>query len=171
MLERFEKFTNCIYELQRCWNRIAADEMEFYGLKGSHAIYLVSIYRRPEGVTAKQLGALCGRDKADISRAVAVLETKGMLKKQADDNRYRARLVLTEYGRAVTESIVKKALIAEQIAGNGLSEEDRSCLYRTLSTVCRNMRDLCESGIPQTNEARVEEGGSSIAALPNTITT
>lgn len=161
MLERFERFTNCIYELQRCWNKIAADGMEYYGLKGSHAIYLVAMYRRPDGVTATQLGSLCGRDKADISRAIAVLESKGMLTKQVGStNLYRAKLILTDYGKAITESIVKKALIAEQIAGAGLSLDERENLYRSLETVCQNMRALCETGIPQTSEA-VADGETS----------
>lgn len=172
MLERFEMFTNCIYEIQRCWNKIAADGMEYYGLKGSHALYLIAMYRRPEGVTATQLGVLCGRDKADISRAVAVLESKGMLTKQAgSSNLYRAKLVLTEYGRAITESIVKKAVIAEQISGAGLTPAERDTLYRALYKVSKNMHALCETGIPQTAESEspaepqpAEDGPAKLAA-------
>ena len=149
MLERFEKFTNTVYEIQRCWNRIAAEEMEFYGLKGAYAVYLIAMYRRPEGVTATQLGQLCSRDKADVSRAVAVLEAQGILKKESGSgNLYRARLVLTEYGLAITESVVSKAEAAERIAGEGISAEQREVLYSALKTVSENLRELCRTGIP-----------------------
>lgn len=163
MLERFEKFTFMIYELQRCWNRIASDEMVFYGLKGSYASYLIAMYRRPEGVTASQLGYLCGRDKADVSRAVAVLESKGILKKETGSgNLYRAKLLLTEYGLAITESVVKKAMLAENIAGAGLSDGQRSVLYGALSQISQNMRELCKTGIPveaaQTEQAQTAPG-------------
>lgn len=150
MLERFEEFTYTIYEIQRCWNRIASEGMEFYGLKGSYAVYLIAMYRRPEGITATELGALCSRDKADVSRAVAVLESKNILRKEAGSgNLYRAKLVLTEYGAAITESIVKKAVIAEEIAGAGLSEEQRTALYNSLVTISQNLKELCKTGIPQ----------------------
>lgn len=158
MLERFEKFTYTIYNIQRCWNKIASEGMEFYGLKGSYAVYLIAMYRRPEGITATELGALCGRDKADVSRAVAILESKNILKKEAGaGNLYRAKLVLTEYGAAITESIVKKAAIAENIAGTGLSEEQRVTLYNALVTIDGNMRELCKTGIPQTAEEKSKD--------------
>ncbi len=150
MLDRFEKFSCTIYEIQRCWNKIASDEMLFYGLKGSYCVYLIAMRRRPEGITATQLGALCGRDKADVSRAVAVLESKGILKKETGSgNLYRAKLTLTEYGMAITESIVKKAALAENIAGNGLDEKDREQLYNALEVINKNMQELCRTGLPQ----------------------
>ena len=157
MLERFEEFTYTIYDIQRSWNRIAAEGMEFYGLKGSYAVYLIAMYRRPEGMTATELGALCGRDKADVSRAVAVLESKDIIKKVAGSgNLYRAKLMLTEYGIAITESIVKKAAIAEAIAGAGLSEDQRATLYNALVTISQNLKELCKTGIPQPAEERAE---------------
>lgn len=157
MLERFEKFTNTVYEIQRCWNRIAAEEMEFYGLKGAYAVYLIAMYRRPEGITAAQLGQLCARDKADVSRAVAVMESRGIIKKESGSgNLYRARLTLTEYGLAITSSVVKKAEAAENIAGRGLSDSERAVLYSALFRVSENMQELCRTGIPQPADEKAE---------------
>ena len=164
MLERFEKFSYTVYELQRCWNRIAAEEMVFYGLKGPHAAYLIAMFRRPEGITAAQLGAICGRDKADVSRAVAVLESKGILRKEAGSgNLYRAKLRLTEYGSAITESIVKKAMLAEEIAGAGLSDEQREVLYSALNKISKNMEELCRTGIPADEKAEEKPSAAKLS--------
>lgn len=150
MLERFEKFTFTIYDIQRCWNRIASEGMELYGLKGSYAIYLIAMYRRPEGIAATELGALCGRDKADVSRAVAVMESKGILEKVAGSKSlYRAKLVLTDYGRAITESVVKKAEYAEAFAGAGLSDDRREALYEVLGVIDKNLKLLCRIGLEE----------------------
>ena len=97
MDHRFERFSLAIFEISRCWHKLAADEMAKYGLKGPHAMYLVTIRRFPEGVTSAQLSELCGRDKADVSRAVSLLEEKGMIYREG--NLDRALLKLTDKGR------------------------------------------------------------------------
>ena len=149
MLERFEEFTFAIYDIQRCWNKIASEGMEFCGLKGSYAVYLIALHRHPEGVTAAQLCSICGRDKADVSRAVAVLESKGFLTKGSPSgNLYRAKLMLTEQGVELTKNILQKTAIAEKMAGEGLSDSDRDTLYRALAIIRGNMQNLAKSGIP-----------------------
>ena len=55
MLERFERFSLAIFEISRCWHKLAAAELAPYGLKGAHAIYLTMMYRCGEGITAPQL--------------------------------------------------------------------------------------------------------------------
>lgn len=149
MLERFDRFTHNIYEIQRCWNKLASEEMDIYGLKGSYHIYLIVMHRFPDGVTASQLGVLCGRDKADVSRTVAVMESKGLIKKvSGSGNLYRAKLILTEQGAELTEIIVKKAQIAETISGCGIDDEQREIFYSVLERIANNIRELCKTGIP-----------------------
>ena len=149
MLERFERFTLTICEIQRIWNKIASDEMDAYGLKGSYLVYLIAMRRRPEGLTAAQLGSLCSKDKADVSRAVTVMESKGLIKKESGSgNLYRAKLLLTDQGSLVTESIVKKAEIAENIAGDGLYDGEREIMYSALAKIAANLRELSKTGIP-----------------------
>ena len=73
-MDRFETFSLALFNISRYWNRLAADEMAKYGLKGAHAFYLVTILRYDGTVTASQLCELCGKDKADVSRAVSKME-------------------------------------------------------------------------------------------------
>ena len=65
MVDRFEQFSLAIMEISRHWHKMAADEMENHGLKGSHAVYLLTMYRYPEGITAPRLCEICGKDKSD----------------------------------------------------------------------------------------------------------
>lgn len=149
MLDRFLKFSCAIYEIQYYWNKIAAESMGLYGLKGSYVLYLITLRQHPSGITAAQLGSLCGRDKADVSRAAAIMESKGLLTKQAgSSNLYRAKLILTDYGNEITDGILKRAELAEAMAGEGLSDESRSILYSSLDKVIENMRRLSQEGIP-----------------------
>lgn len=149
MLDRFLRFSYAIYEIQHCWNKIAAESMGLYGLKGSYALYLITLRLHSEGITAAQLGSICGRDKADVSRAAAILESKGLLQKQAgSSNLYRAKLVLTDYGNSITDEILKSAEFAEERAGEGLDEQSRSVLYEALDKVIVNMRRLSKEGLP-----------------------
>ena len=165
MLERFEEFTFTIYEIQRCWNKIAAEGMEFCGLRGAYAIYLIAMHRHPEGITAAQLCSVCGRDKADVSRAVAVLESKGLVAKESGTgNLYRAKLMLTEQGQELTKSILEKAAAAERLAGEGLSDSDREVMYRALGKVCENLQELVKNGIPA-NDDETALNGQEIITL------
>ena len=54
MLNRFERFSLAISEIYRYWHKIAADEMEKYGLKGPYAVYLTAMYRYKDGITSTQ---------------------------------------------------------------------------------------------------------------------
>lgn len=170
MLERFERFTLAVNEVQRAWTKIASEEMNAYGLKGSYLVYLIVMQRRPEGITAAQLGSLCSRDKGDVSRAVTVMESKGLIKKESGSgNLYRAKLLLTDEGRLMTESIVKKAEIAENIAGEGLSEGEREAMYSALEKITENLKELSKTGIPNEEPAAEPESGAFPAETAPTL--
>ena len=97
MIDRFERFSVAIAEISRCWHKLATEEMKKYGLKGSHAIYLTTLCRHDDGLTAPQLCELCGKDKADVSRMMTIMEDKGLVIKEGDNrNRYRGVLKLTD---------------------------------------------------------------------------
>ena len=78
MIDRFERFTLSVFAITRYWNKIATEEMRKHGLKGAYALYLVTLADAEEELTAAQLAEMTQRDKADISRAVAVLQERGI---------------------------------------------------------------------------------------------
>ena len=139
MLHRFERFSLAITEISRYWHQIAGEEMGKYGLKASHATYLVTLSRFPDGLTAPRLAELCGRDKADVSRMMSILEAKGLAVRDGA-NRYRGNLRLTPEGQALAQDI-------SQRARSGLTEETRRIFYSALDSITENLRKICQEGL------------------------
>lgn len=158
MINRFERFSLALFEISRCWHKLTAAEMIPYGLKGPHAIYLVVMRRYPDGVTAAQLSELCSRDKADVSRAVALMEERGLIRREGvNRNLYRARLVLTDTGRLAAAHVCERARVAVDCAGKDISPEHREIFYAVLESVTANLQTLSKEGIPESCKLEEDE--------------
>ena len=150
MVDRFERFSFAISEISRYWHKLAADEMGKYGLKGSHSVYLLTMYRYPDGITAPQLCELCGKDKADVSRMMSIMEKKELVTKEGIyQNLYRGIFKLTEKGKAAAEYVRRRASLAVEIAGKDLTDEKRDIFYEALESIAYNLRNLSKEGLPQ----------------------
>ena len=151
MLNRFAKFSFSIAEIDRCWHKLAAEEMAKYELNSPHAVYLNTLYDAGEdGITSAQLAEICGKNKADVSRMVAILEKKGLVKKVAvGSNMYRARLMLTDEGRNAARHVRERAALAVELAGSGLTDEERETFYKALELITLNLQKLGKEGLPQ----------------------
>ena len=150
MLDRFERFSFSISEISRCWRKLASEEMLKYGLKSPHATYLTTIYKYPQGITVPQLCEVCGKDKSDASRMLAILEKKGLVEKQSvDGSMYRGLLVLTDEGKTAAEHVCKRASLAVDMAGKDLTDETRAIFYKALESIVSNLRELSRKGIPE----------------------
>lgn len=145
MIDRFERFSFSISEIYRYWHRIASDVMEDYGLKGPYAVYFTTMYQYPQGITAARLAELCSRDKADVSRAINLMEEKGLADKEGVN--YRAMLRLTDKGRMVAEQVNEKAMTAVEYGGRGISEGHREVFYNCLETIATNLQLLSREGL------------------------
>ena len=150
MIERFERFSFSISEISRCWHRIAGDVMSSHGLKGPYAVYFTALYRYNEGITAAQLGEICNRDKADVSRAINQLTQLNLVEKCDTGARtYRSRLRLTDAGLKLAEDINRKAILAVENASHGLSLEKRIIFYEALELITGNLQQLSKTGLPE----------------------
>ena len=148
LIERFERFSFATSKISRCWNKIAAEEMEKYKLKGPCSLYLLTIYRNSGGSTVTKLAKTCSRDKADVSRSVALMEAKGLVVKESSgSNLYRAKILLTEKGKAAAESIGKSACIAVETAGNDVSDTNREIFYTVLEHIADKLEEICNNGL------------------------
>lgn len=149
MLNRFEQFTSVISALCRDVQKIERDEMEKQGLRGAFAQYLLAISRYPEGITASALCEVCDKDKAAVSRIIGEMESKGLLQKINDGtSQYRARISLTPAGEKAAAFVRERASAAVELAGSGLSDEDRKAFYKTLELISENLQEICKKGIP-----------------------
>ena len=149
MLNRFEQFTSAISALCRDVQKIERDEMEKQGLRGAFVQYLLAISRYPEGITASALCEVCDKDKAAVSRIIGEMESKGLLQKINDGtSQYRARISLTPAGEKAAAFVRERASAAVELAGSGLSDEDRKAFYKTLELISENLQEICKKGIP-----------------------
>ena len=150
MVDRFERFSFAISEISRCWHKLAAEEMEKYGLRGPHCLYLLAMYHHPGGVTAPQLGELCGRDKADVSRMMAMMREKGLVvKESAGQTLYGGVWRLTHAGKAAAEYVCSRASLAVEMAGKEITDEKRAVFYEVLEQISENLRALSKEGLPR----------------------
>ena len=149
MVYRFERFSLAIAEISRCWHKLATEEMGRYGLKGAHSVYLLAVYRSPDGITAPQIGKLCGKDRSDVSRMMSIMEKKGLVvKKGIHQNLYGGLFHLTPEGKAAAEYVCDRARLAVELAGKDLTDEKRSIFYEALASIAGNLRTLSEKGLP-----------------------
>lgn len=148
MVDRFRRFSLSLFEISRCWHKLAAEEMAKYGLKGPYAIYLVVLQHNPEGLTAARLCELCGRDKADVSRCLSDMLEKGLVYRQGG-NTYRAKVCLTELGLQAAEHVCRRATVAVELAGKDIIDEERAIFYQALSSITENLRTLSRQGLPE----------------------
>lgn len=147
MIERFEKFSFNIFSIYHYLHKIMSDEMKHYGLKGPYAIYLIAMSRNESGITSARLAEICGRNKADVSRAISDFERNGLIKRSGD-TAYNARIVLTESGKNISTALAKKAMNAVSLVGKDLTEDKREVLYSSLESIAEKMALLSEKGIP-----------------------
>ena len=136
MTGRFQRFSYAMAEIYRCWHKIAAAEMQAFGLKGPHCVYLTAMGSFPNGVTPGELCELLGRDKADVSRTLAALESRGLVERQPGVSARRVAYRLTGEGARAATAVQRRADLAVELAGRDLGDGDRQVFYRALEAIC-----------------------------------
>ena len=144
MEERFKTFTVLIAGISRSIRRIKTEEMAEFDLKSPHVSCLYYLYKSGT-LTAKELGDICGEDKAAISRSIDYLEANGYLTCDSQaQKRYKAYLTLTEKGSETAAHIAEKIDRVLESSNDGLSDEELRAMYRALARVDANLRRICE---------------------------
>ena len=147
MIERFEKFSFNIFSIYHYLHKIMAEEMKLYGLKGPYAIYLIAISRNDSGITSAKLAEICGRNKADVSRAIADFEQSGLILRSGE-TAYNAVITLTESGKKIASDLAIKAMNAVSLVGENIGPEDREKFYIMLESIANKLAFISEKGIP-----------------------
>ena len=94
---------------------------------------VMAVLGRFSGLSANQVAQRTAMDKVAVSRAVARLLDSGRIQRDFDDDdRRRSVLKLSEAGYAVYDQIVPLALGFEQHLLAGMSDEERTLLFRLL---------------------------------------
>ena len=143
MQQRFETFTVLISGINRNIRRIKTEEMEEFDLKSHHVSCIYYLYMQ-DGLTARELCDLCEEDKANISRALDFLEKQEYICRESVQKRYRSPLYLTEKGKAVGRRLADKIDKMLTLASEGLDEQSRGIMYRSLEIISRNLQCICD---------------------------
>lgn len=133
----FESFVISILKLYRMVQRIKNYEMREYGLKSIHVMCIYYLNEHEEGVTSGELMRLTHEDKAAISRAVAQLREKNYV--EYDAGKYNGRVVLTEEGKKIAQSVVEKSDRAVDAGSTHFTEEERATFYGSLNEIAENL--------------------------------
>lgn len=144
MTERYERFTTLVASINRSVKKIRGVEMSCYGFKSIHVSCIYYLYRE-SGLTVSQLCEMCDEDKANISRALELLEENGYICPRGDNHkRYKTPLLLTDEGMRVGEQIEKRVSQVLEAASRGLTQEEREIMYRCLSLILENLGGICD---------------------------
>ena len=144
MQHRFRTFTLLTSQISRCLRRIKAEEMADLDLKSGHVSCLYYLHQIGP-MTARELCEMCEEDKANISRSMEYLEKNGYLSPIPEKRgRYKRRYILTEKGVEAASILDEKIDLILEMAGQGVSDEDRAVMYASLSKISANLQRICD---------------------------
>lgn len=93
---------------------------------------------RAEPIIARRLAASMGRSSAALSKALAKLERRGLVKRQENQADRRSALVtITEAGAAAVEEVLPQRLALEAAAVGALTDRQRADADRVLQVVAQ----------------------------------
>ena len=144
MQEQFKLFTVLIASINRNIRRVKTEIMAEHELKCPHVSTIYYLYVE-EKLTLKELCELCREDKGAISRSVKSLAEDGLVDSNYISKKYKNKLSLTEKGKIIGKEIANKIDIAVREATEGLTEEEKDYVYHGLSTINKNLQNLCSS--------------------------
>ena len=109
--ERFREFSGLISRAEKALQRAKAENVRGYGLRGVHVSCLLTLLEQGRGLPASELAALCGVDRALVSRIASELMGLGLIREAAPGprRRYRGALELTQEGRETAELLAASA--------------------------------------------------------------
>ena len=140
--DRFDRFNHYTAGAVKSINRLKIAGMLPFGLTGAHTACLRHLYNSPEGLTRTKLVRLCDIDKAQVSRIINDLCSKGYVIETENENiNYRKRLKLTPMGKDTTEEINRKILIVNEFVSRDIPEEELEIFYKTLDTICERLKE------------------------------
>lgn len=152
MEERYKTFTLVVTNIRRNIHKIQLREMAQFNLKSHHLSCIYYLYKAGS-LTAKQLCDICQEDKANISRALDHLETNGyLLCRSTAKKRYNTPFELTEEGKKIGALLSSKIDSMTKSAEEGLSDEEKEILYRSLSVIDSNLQKICQEYGEQTGK-------------------
>ena len=140
---RFEEFTTIISDIGKNVQKIKMAEIERFGLKSVHVLWLYQLAQYPGGLNASELARVSGTDRSLVSREIALLFEKEYVTDAdcKESRHYNRRICLTESGKAVVEEIRRIAGSVQEKLDDGISEEEFRVFYRVLGLLRERLEE------------------------------
>ena len=143
--DRYIKFSLTVEQLAKNLQKLKNSCMAEFGLRSVHVTCIVRLGHSADGLTSAQLSEACDVDKSLISRVVGELEEKGFLVYEETDKIYRRKILLTERGTEVFESIRGILFDAIDAVRGTISDRDVETFYNVLTYFDSNICELIKS--------------------------
>lgn len=151
--DRFDLFYHLVSSSSKSLQKLRGIGMLPYGLTGAHTMCLRHLYNEPEGLTRTKLVKLCDIDKAQISRIINDLCSKGYVIETENENiNYRKRLKLSPLGKDTTEEINRMVLDLNTFVSEDIKVEDIEIFYNVFEIIAKRLKqseDILEERIKE----------------------
>ncbi len=145
MEQRYTTFSLLLINISRCVQKIKNIEMAALGLKGKQVQCLFALFNCPEGASLTKLSEACSEDKGMMSRTVKELSEAGLVYVDTErDRKYKNPVRLTEKGEHIARFVAEKISALLEEGSAGISEDERTQLYRSLGIISENLADICK---------------------------
>ncbi len=137
----FEYFNALVGTAMKSLDRLKAKGMEEYGLSGTHTLCMRLLYDHPEGLTRTQISNTLSIDRAQVTRIVLELMSKGLIEvEQSERAGYRKKCGLTEKGRDVTASVNQTVSKINEFVSGDIPSDELESFYATLEEICNRLK-------------------------------
>lgn len=145
--DRFDRFYSLTCCALKSIQKLKSKYMVGYGLTSAHTMCLRHLNASPDGLTRTRLAKLCDIDKAQISRIVNDLFSKGYVAEPQSENiNYRKRLKLTPLGKNIAQEINGEISRIHAFVSKDIPEEQITSFYSTLCLICDKLKEAENTG-------------------------
>ena len=160
--ERFEEFSSLISGIYGNMQKLRGRYTAQLGLKAVHVFWLYLLRVYPDGLSASELAAAGKSDRSLVSREIDALLEAGIIttREEGTRRRYGWKLVLTDKGRALAETISAVAGYIQDTVSRDIPADELAVFYRTLRTLSGGFEELVENNNIQEmidNERKIDE--------------
>jgi predicted transcriptional regulator len=132
-------------QLIRSIQQLKTRKMAQYGLKGTNAVCLCQLLKSEEGLSATELSVEAEIDKAQVSRCVSELMSRGFVyRDDREGRRYKQKYRLTEEGTPVATDISKELDRIQRAVEKDVPTEELATFFDTLQKLCKNFEELLQ---------------------------
>lgn len=135
MRERFSVFVFAITRIYKYIKSLESEMAARIGVKGVHVFWIYTLFCEKGGLTASEIAQKNHVNRSLVSREIVRLEKEEIIAYQTEggcNNKYNAKIVLTEKGREIARSIFKAGVETQQSVGEDVPVEELKIFYSVL---------------------------------------